>query len=108
MKGDFHAPKNQKPTQAQLRSLIKLARWLSAAYGIPAERILGHRDQEATTCPGDNLYALLNQVRQAVAAPESPASVMASGLDSVVPRVQALPVFAELQDGPVWEQRTVP
>ncbi|MDD5305051.1 MAG: peptidoglycan recognition family protein, partial [Elusimicrobia bacterium] len=43
--GDFSAGRD-KPTAAQLKSLIALTRWLSETYAIPAERIVGHRDQE--------------------------------------------------------------
>lgn len=67
--GDFRSTGKQKPNAAQLESLIALSRWLSAAYAIPAGRIQGHRDQEQTSCPGDNLYARLDGVRKAVAAP---------------------------------------
>lgn len=65
--GDF-SPGKQKPTAAQLESLIKLTRWLSQTYAIPAERIKGHRDQEITSCPGKALYARLDEVRRAAAA----------------------------------------
>lgn len=62
--GDFSAGK-RKPTAAQLESLIKVTRWLSQTYSIPAERIKGHRDQEITACPGASLYARLEEVRRA-------------------------------------------
>ena len=84
--GDFQPPRAMKPTQAQLDSLIALARRLSAAYGIPAERIVGHRDQERTTCPGDNVYFRLKDVRQAVSEPAPPLAAAA--------RIAAMPVFA--------------
>lgn len=66
--GDF-SPGHEKPTAAQLKSLIALARWLSETYAIPAERILGHRDQEQTSCPGKTLYAHMDEVRREVAGP---------------------------------------
>ncbi len=65
--GDF-SPRKQKPTAAQLESLIKLTRWLSESYSIPAERIKGHRDQEITSCPGATLYARLEEVRRSATA----------------------------------------
>ncbi|MDD5627951.1 MAG: peptidoglycan recognition family protein [Elusimicrobia bacterium] len=83
--GDFHKPQRQKPTAAQLESLTALARWLASAYGIPAERILGHRDQDQTTCPGDNLYSRLGELRQAVAAPPAPLLARA--------KVESMPMF---------------
>lgn len=65
--GDF-SPGKQKPTAAQLAALIRLTRWLSETYSIPAERIKGHRDQETTSCPGKSLYARLDEVRRAATA----------------------------------------
>ena len=65
--GDF-SPRKRKPTAAQLESLVKLTRWLSETYAIPAERIKGHRDQEITSCPGATLYARLEEVRRAATA----------------------------------------
>lgn len=66
--GDF-SPGHQRPTAAQLASLIALTRWLSETYAIPAERIKGHRDQEQTSCPGKTLYARMDEVRRAATAP---------------------------------------
>jgi len=40
------------PTAAQLRTLAKLIRELQAEFGIPPERILGHRTVRETACPG--------------------------------------------------------
>lgn len=65
--GDFSKGK-KKPTVAQSASLTRLTRWLSAAYAIPADRVKGHRDQEITVCPGDALYAQLDELRRATAA----------------------------------------
>lgn len=65
--GDF-SPRHEKPTGAQLKSLIALTRWLSETYSIPAERIKGHRDQEQTSCPGQALYAHLDEVRHEATA----------------------------------------
>lgn len=65
--GDFSKGK-KKPTVAQVASLTRLTRWLSATYAIPADRIKGHRDQEITECPGDALYVQLDELRRATAA----------------------------------------
>lgn len=67
MMGDFSKGK-KKPTVAQIASLTRLTRWLSATYAIPADRIKGHRDQEITECPGDALYIQLDELRRATAA----------------------------------------
>ncbi|MCX5795846.1 MAG: peptidoglycan recognition family protein [Elusimicrobia bacterium] len=96
--GDFHKPKYQKPTAAQFKSLTALARWLSATYGIPADRILGHRDQEQTTCPGDILYARLGELRKAVAAPAVPLIAQQPHTGAAQAKVASMPVF-DLEPG---------
>ncbi|MQA93081.1 MAG: N-acetylmuramoyl-L-alanine amidase [Streptosporangiales bacterium] len=56
------------PTGALYRSLIELCAWLCAVYGLdPQHAIVGHRDYNATACPGDVLYAMLPQLRNDVA-----------------------------------------
>ena len=58
----------EKPTAAQLKALENLLASLCSIYGIEpgAATICGHRDFNATDCPGKNLYALLPQIRQDV------------------------------------------
>ncbi|WP_017614212.1 peptidoglycan recognition protein family protein [Nocardiopsis salina] len=47
-----------------LDALADTCAWLCAAYGLdPEEAIVGHRDYNSTNCPGDELYALLPQLR---------------------------------------------
>jgi hypothetical protein len=92
--GDFQKPKNQHPTAAQFESLVALARWLSAAYNIPTERILGHRDQEQTTCPGDILYARLGELRKDVASSKLLAQALAPHTDALRARIESLPIFS--------------
>ncbi len=75
--GHFHDPKNQTPTPEQLRSLVALAGWLTSGYAIEAKNILGHRDQGDTSCPGDNLYAKLQEIRVAATLPAPPATAVA-------------------------------
>jgi hypothetical protein len=49
-------------------SLVEVCVWLCRQYKLdPAEAIVGHRDYNNTTCPGDRLYARLPELRQAVA-----------------------------------------
>ncbi len=76
---------DQPPTAAARASLIRMLAWASATYGIdPTGRgpyrnpvtgltrevanIAGHRDYNATGCPGSVLYALLPIMRRQVAA----------------------------------------
>lgn len=56
------------PTARQIESLIKLLAALCSVYGLmPMEgTILGHRDVNATDCPGAFLYAMLPQIRHRV------------------------------------------
>jgi hypothetical protein len=56
------------PTEDQLGSLTSLLAWLCSSYRLdPAEAIIGHRDLNATSCPGDRLYAYLPELRANVA-----------------------------------------
>ena len=55
------------PTQALTDSLVQTLAWLCGAYGLnPHSAILGHRDFNATACPGDVLYAMLPELRNSV------------------------------------------
>lgn len=47
-------------------SLVQLVAFIAAQYAIPTSRIKGHRDFNATLCPGDVLYARLPELRAAV------------------------------------------
>jgi hypothetical protein len=49
-------------------SLVRLVAYIAVQYRIPTSRILGHRDFNATLCPGDVLYARLPALRAAVGA----------------------------------------
>lgn len=76
---------SQGPTPAARASLVKLLAWAAAKNGIDPKgagtyvnpltglsrytfNIGGHRDYQATTCPGSTLYAMLPQIRSEVAA----------------------------------------
>ncbi len=48
-------------------SLVALVSYMASQYGVSPELIRGHRDFNATACPGDVLYARLPELRQAVA-----------------------------------------
>lgn len=58
----------ERPTPEQIDSLEKLLAFLCRIYDIEAgvTTIEGHRDVNATDCPGDNLYRLLPQIRRDV------------------------------------------
>ena len=58
---------SEEPTQALTDSLVETLAWLCGAYGLnPQSAILGHRDFNATACPGDVLYAMLPELRNSV------------------------------------------
>ncbi|MER7734624.1 peptidoglycan recognition family protein [Streptomyces erythrochromogenes] len=56
------------PPAAQFAALADLCAHICSQYGLPASEIYGHRDFNATSCPGDRLYALLPTLRKDVAA----------------------------------------
>lgn len=51
MMGDFNL---QPPTEAQLRSSVRVVAWLTCEHGIALDRVRGHRDAAPgqTDCPG--------------------------------------------------------
>ena len=66
-------------TPAGMGALARLLAWKLGLHGVPAEgrvtaagrtfeRISGHRDANATACPGDALYAQLPDLRRRVAS----------------------------------------
>ena len=56
------------PTQALTNTLVQTMAWLCSAYGLnPHSAILGHRDFNATACPGNVLYSMLPDLRNRVA-----------------------------------------
>ena len=56
------------PTAALWAKLVETCAWLCDVYGLAPSAIVGHRDYNATACPGDVLYARLPQLRNEVAA----------------------------------------
>ncbi|GAA4674249.1 N-acetylmuramoyl-L-alanine amidase [Phytohabitans rumicis] len=56
------------PPAALYDKLVQLCAYICDQYGIAATQIFGHRDYNATACPGDVLYARLPQLRTDVAA----------------------------------------
>ncbi len=54
----------EDPTPVQLESAAMLLAVLAAAFGLPPDsgHVLGHRDLDATACPGDALYARLPEL----------------------------------------------
>ncbi len=57
-----------QPPQALYDRLVTLCAYVCQQYSISSSQIYGHRDFNATACPGDKLYAMLPQLRLDVAA----------------------------------------
>ena len=55
-------------TQQLWNSLVQLVAYIAQRYGISPSLIRGHRDFNATECPGTVLYGRLPELRNAVAA----------------------------------------
>ncbi|WP_284574381.1 peptidoglycan recognition family protein [Streptomyces sp. 2P-4] len=58
---------SEEPPAAQYAALADLCAYVCTQYRLPATAIYGHRDFNATSCPGDRLYALLPALRRDVA-----------------------------------------
>jgi hypothetical protein len=57
----------EEPPDALWNSLVKVCAWLCTAHELdPAVAIVGHRDYNRTSCPGDALYRRLPELRRAV------------------------------------------
>jgi hypothetical protein len=71
MLGCYHPPEGgsctQEITAEALDTYTTLFAFLSERYGVAPTQIRGHRDFSSTACPGDNNYALLPDLRVAVA-----------------------------------------
>lgn len=64
LEGNFN---KEAVTEAQKQSLFLLTKTIAKRWKIPGENISGHKDNASTGCPGDALYALLPELRTAVA-----------------------------------------
>ncbi|WP_304452630.1 peptidoglycan recognition family protein [Nocardiopsis sp. YSL2] len=55
------------PPTALMDSLVETCAWLCLVYRLdPEDAIVGHRDYNATSCPGDKLYSMLPKLRRDV------------------------------------------
>lgn len=54
-----------EPTKAQIESAAHLIGWLCDKYDLvpDAAHVVGHRELNATACPGKNLYKILQTIR---------------------------------------------
>lgn len=56
----------EAPTIDQMTALTELCADLCEIYSLTPDAMVGHRDKDQTACPGDNLYALLPELRRQV------------------------------------------
>lgn len=56
------------PPSILYASLVSLCSYICYQYDLSPSEIYGHRDFNSTECPGDNLYAMLPQLRRDTAA----------------------------------------
>ncbi|MFW6038876.1 MAG: peptidoglycan recognition family protein [bacterium] len=54
----------QKPTEAQLRTLIDTLQTLRKTYSVPVSRIYTHQELTPTRCPGSNLQPRMVSIRE--------------------------------------------
>lgn len=82
------------PRAEHYAALVDLAAYICGQFGIRAYQIYGHRNFNATECPGDKLYALLPQLRADVAASiggdPTPAAWTTLRIGDLAERVRAL------------------
>jgi hypothetical protein len=71
----------EEPPEEQYRALVEMCVYVCAQYQVPTSEIYGHRDYNNTQCPGDQLYALLPQVRRDVADRAAGGTVLGKLLD---------------------------
>jgi hypothetical protein len=62
--GDFNT---QELPAAQQAALIDVLAWASEQFDVAGDTIRGHRDVASTSCPGDNLYTLIESGELAAA-----------------------------------------
>jgi len=69
LQGYFHPTINEKPTEAQLRSLRSLLDELCTKHPeFPADQksVVGHKERSSTSCPGDYLIGYVQDYRNKV------------------------------------------
>lgn len=63
--GNFDAHAVPEP---QLRTAAHVLAWAAGHFDVGLETISGHRDHAVTACPGDALYARLDELRESAVA----------------------------------------
>jgi hypothetical protein len=53
----------EEPSAAQLQAIADLLAWAAGEFEVSLDTIVGHRDEASTSCPGNNLYPRLGEIR---------------------------------------------
>ncbi|QBI56716.1 peptidoglycan recognition protein family protein [Streptomonospora litoralis] len=92
------------PPRDLMSALVETCAWLCLAYGLnPARAIVGHRDYNATSCPGDKLYGMLPRLRGDVGSRMRSLQARVVLRDDAVPESH-LPTYPEV---PATERRAL-
>lgn len=65
LEGNFE---EEKVTDAQWQTLVKVVAWLAARYRVAPAEVQGHKDYAQTLCPGKQLEARLPELRATLPA----------------------------------------
>lgn len=56
-----------EPSEEQLAAAARVLAWASDHFGVGLDTVSGHRDHASTACPGDALYARLDELQRRAA-----------------------------------------
>ncbi|MFV2195530.1 peptidoglycan recognition family protein [Nocardiopsis sp. LOL_012] len=109
---------SEEPPEVLFDALADTCAWLCSVYGLdPSEAIVGHRDYNATACPGDELYAMLPRLRRKVRYRLDGALIRLSYFERRVVAPEELPGYPPVPEeerralfyhGPAWGRGDVP
>ncbi|MBT2542687.1 N-acetylmuramoyl-L-alanine amidase [Streptomyces sp. ISL-44] len=94
---------HREPPVKQYEALVDLCARICRQYWLSASEIYGHRDFNATQCPGDALYALLPQLRRDVGSRIADDDVDADTVTDGESQRARHAVMAEAGEDP-WEE----
>ncbi|ASU81718.1 N-acetylmuramoyl-L-alanine amidase [Nocardiopsis gilva YIM 90087] len=88
------------PPRALMDALTDTCAWLCSHYRLnPYRAIVGHRDYNSTTCPGDKLYSMLPELRKSVAQRMSTLLPLQVRVDDLQLPLNLLPASLEVPSG---------
>ncbi|MBI4656306.1 MAG: N-acetylmuramoyl-L-alanine amidase [Elusimicrobia bacterium] len=83
--GNYHPPESDTPTVKTFDAIVNLGRYVSETYEIRVSSFFGHRDLNATDCPGDGLYQMIPELKKEIFFPDIPpaAQVVPANLENI-------------------------